>query len=184
MNESGFVNEQVYSDGFPDLLRLKHENLSEKYAQINLLVHAIVISIIVLILCVIRFQPFFQLPDLLETFLNYFIAFVAIVLGLLIGFYSYVADKRKTYALREQDLSFSSGLIFRKTITQPILRIQHIELKRGPVERKVGLATLQVFSAGGVSHTFEIPGLPHKRAGQLRQFILGTDFSQDENQDD
>ena len=57
-------------------------------------------------------------------------------------------------------------------MSQPITRIQHIELKRGPIERKVGLARLQVFSAGGEMHTFEIPGLPLETAQQLRQFIL------------
>jgi membrane protein YdbS with pleckstrin-like domain len=94
------------------------------------------------------------------------------LLGFAITVYCKLADPLKTYALREHDLSYSAGLIFKKTITQPILRIQHIELKRGPIERKVGLATLQVFSAGGALDTFEIPGLPLNEAQKLREFIL------------
>jgi membrane protein YdbS with pleckstrin-like domain len=86
--------------------------------------------------------------------------------------YTILSDKRKFYSLREQDLSYRSGLIFRKTVSQPMLRIQHVELKRGPIDRKVGLAKLQVFSAGGALHTFEIPGLPLETAENIRQFIL------------
>jgi len=65
-----------------------------------------------------------------------------------------------------------SGLIFKKTVTQPILRIQHIELKQGPIDRKLKLANIQAFSAGGATHTFEIPGLEIKKAEALRQFVL------------
>ncbi|MDU0354869.1 PH domain-containing protein [Paraglaciecola aquimarina] len=85
---------------------------------------------------------------------------------------TFQADKQKYYALRELDVHFSSGLFFKKMVSQPISRIQHIELKRGPIERKAGLASLQVFSAGGAMHTFEIPGLPFANAQQLRQIIL------------
>ena len=86
--------------------------------------------------------------------------------------YVFFADKKKSYALRELDLHYTSGLIFRKTVSQPILRVQHVELKRGPVDRKTGLAKLQVFSAGGALHTFEIPGLPVADAEAIRQFII------------
>ena len=84
----------------------------------------------------------------------------------------FFADPLIKYALREQDLSLQSGLVFRSLSCQPILRVQHVELKRGPIDRKVGLAKLQVFSAGGALHTFEIPGLPIEDAESIRQFII------------
>lgn len=86
--------------------------------------------------------------------------------------YHYFADPKKKYAIREHDIHFQTGWIFQKRTSQPIMRIQHIEIERGPIERKAGLATLQVFSAGGANHTFEIPGLVHEKAIELRQFIL------------
>jgi membrane protein YdbS with pleckstrin-like domain len=101
-----------------------------------------------------------------------YIIWTVAILGFLITWFSHAQDQVKSYALRESDLHYSSGLFFRKIVSQPITRIQHIELKRGPIERKVGLATLQVFSAGGEMHTFQIPGLPVDIALQLRQFIL------------
>jgi membrane protein YdbS with pleckstrin-like domain len=62
--------------------------------------------------------------------------------------------------------------VFRGLSCQPILRVQHVEVKRGPFDRWAGLAKLQVFSAGGEMHTFEIPGLPLERAQRIRQYIL------------
>jgi hypothetical protein len=95
--------------------------------------------------------------------------------------YHIFADPIIQYAVREQDIHFQAGLFFRRLVSQPILRVQHIELKRGPIERKANLATLQVFSAGGVSHTFEIPGLEYHTAISLRKFIINhKDLSIDE----
>ncbi|QDP03078.1 PH domain-containing protein [Thalassotalea sp. PS06] len=101
-----------------------------------------------------------------------FVFSILSVMFLLSFVYQWFAEPMKAYALREQDLSYKSGLFFRKVITQPIARIQHVELKRGPLDRRFELAKLQVFSAGGAMHTFEIPGLELKNAQSIRQFIL------------
>ncbi|MDG1254053.1 MAG: PH domain-containing protein, partial [Glaciecola sp.] len=74
--------------------------------------------------------------------------------------------------VREQDITLFKGLIFRKVITQPICRIQHIEVKRGPIDRKVNLAKLHVYSAGDIAQTFEIPGLDFTLANSIRNELL------------
>ncbi|TRX58188.1 PH domain-containing protein [Thalassomonas sp. M1454] len=119
----------------------------------------------------IQYQPWAVPPKELKVVLEVALWVIGSI-GLLKYLYSYFADPKKKYALREQDISYQSGLIFRKTVSQPILRVQHVELKRGPVERKVGLASLQVFSAGGAMHTFEVPGLDYDNAENIRQYIL------------
>ena len=123
------------------------------------------------IVTAVRLQPLFTLPDALKTVYP-LVAAVLLVLGAIWLCYHYLADQRIGYALREQDISLKRGLFFRKIVCQPILRVQHVQLKRGPLERMAGLATLQVFSAGGAMHTFEVPGLVLERAEQVRQFIL------------
>jgi membrane protein YdbS with pleckstrin-like domain len=146
-------------------------SLSPKYRQINLIWAACFGLMLALVLTLVSRNPFFTLPDELQPLVKW--AYAAILVITLWNFiYHYLADPLKQYALREHDLNYQSGLIFRSLVSQPILRIQHIEIKRGPIERKAGLATLQVFSAGGVSHTFNIPGLESDKAVSLRQFIL------------
>ncbi|NVK10809.1 MAG: PH domain-containing protein [Gammaproteobacteria bacterium] len=99
-------------------------------------------------------------------------AWVITVLFTLIALRVTIADPRKAYLLREHDCSYRRGIIFKKNTTQPIVRIQHVEINQGPLERKYQLASLAVYSAGGSAHTFMIPGLDHERAKAMRQFIL------------
>jgi membrane protein YdbS with pleckstrin-like domain len=87
------------------------------------------------------------------------------------GTYHWFSDKAKFYALREQDISYFSGLFFKKLVTQPASRIQHVEVSQGPIDRIAGLAKLQVYSAGSGMQTFGIPGLPQELAHQLRQSL-------------
>lgn len=166
-----FSNDPIALEQIPRLATVPQTSLSAKYRPMNMLFWLVFFALAAAVMSALRFQPFFTLPEALRDaysmvmMLDVILAFMAIT-------HHFFADPLKTYSLREQDVSFSSGLIFRKTVSQPILRIQHIELQRGPIERMVGLATLQVFSAGGAMHTLQIPGLAHDTAQQLRQYIL------------
>ncbi len=120
---------------------------------------------------IIKYQSFIDISTTTKG-LMVNIVWAITIFSLLFSFYKALADVRKFYALRDQDISFTSGVVFKKTVSQPILRIQHVELKRGPIDRKIGLAKLQVFSAGGAMHTFEILGLKLDDAESIRQYIL------------
>lgn len=155
----------------PQIINLEQQPLDAQYASVNRLIGLASTLVLAVIVGVIYFQPFFTLP--LELYIGIpYIAGAIISISLLITWYKYAADKRKFYALRELDIHYMSGLIFCKIVSQPITRIQHVELKRGPIERRLGLASLQVFSAGGEMHTFEIPGLPVDTATKIRHFVL------------
>ena len=80
---------------------------------------------------------------------------------------------RKKYALREKDIIYTKGLIWAVRTSIPFNRIQHAEIKQGPIERNFGLSSLKVFTAGGQSSDLVIPGLESERAQQLKDFILG-----------
>jgi len=84
-----------------------------------------------------------------------------------------LAVPRKGYALRKQDVLFRTGLFFRSVTAVPLNRIQHVELSRGPLERAYGLATLQVFTAGGSGADLSVPGLVAETGERLREYILG-----------
>ena len=168
---SNFSNTATASIDLPELEQLKFEQLSPRYRQSNRYIGLFSTLSIISILLTVQLQNFSPIPLAASNVLSFFIWAIAIV-GFVSTAYTIFADKRKFYALREQDLNYKSGLIFCKTVSQPMLRIQHVELKRGPIDRKIGLAKLQVFSAGGAMHTFEIPGLPLEKAESIRQFIL------------
>jgi hypothetical protein len=171
-------NQQVGLSGTCEVEDMKLQSLSPKYRTLNIIVSLVIGLLIVSIMVLLAVQPFFSMP---EKYLDYYhIAALAVAfLTLWSVLYSFFADPKKQYALRQFDVHFQSGLLFFRTVSQPIMRIQHIEIERGPIERSAGLATLQVFSAGGANHTFEIPGLVYEKAIELRQFILNhKDVSQ------
>jgi len=101
----------------------------------------------------------------------------ALVLGLwlVLGiptFLGYPIARVKRYAVREQDLLFHEGLLWKSTTVIPRNRIQHIETENGPVERWFGLVTLKCYGAGGQQADLVIPGLNEALGEQLRQHLL------------
>ncbi|NMH61456.1 PH domain-containing protein [Alteromonas ponticola] len=171
MEINDFSNEPVLPDQLPDARVVATHPLSTRYRLMNLISVVVIFSILGIGISILRFQPWLQLPTQLLSVYPLALGVISF-LGIWSFAYHWFADPLIRYAIRQQDLILHKGLVFRKVTCQPILRVQHIELKRGPFERLAGLARLQVFSAGGSAHTFEIPGLPVTTAVQLRQFIL------------
>jgi len=77
---------------------------------------------------------------------------------------------RRGYAVRERDITYRTGWLFRSTTTVPFGMIQHSELSQGPVSRKLGLNHLKLFTAGG-SGNLRIAGLEDDDAQALRAII-------------
>ncbi|MEM9071742.1 MAG: PH domain-containing protein [Myxococcota bacterium] len=80
--------------------------------------------------------------------------------------------RRFRYALSQGVLEVHQGIIFRREKTIPVDRMQHLDVERGPLERLFGLARLVVFTAGGRTATFQLPGLSDEEAVNLRSRIL------------
>lgn len=93
----------------------------------------------------------------------------------LLSFLVWVAWKTASvirYAVREHDVILQTGIFWRKETVQPIARIQHVEQSQGPLDKRFGLYTLKLFSAGTGHVTFQIPGLDARTAARLRRFLL------------
>ncbi|MFT5756535.1 MAG: membrane protein YdbS with pleckstrin-like domain [Alteromonadaceae bacterium] len=171
MSIAEFTNDQITSKHRPNIDDIDMLLLDKKYPKANRIILSLTTLVCALLFLSIYFQPFIALTTVFSLVVPIIGGIITTILILLTLYHS-VADPLKSYALRSHDLSYFSGLIFKKMVTQPITRIQHIELKQGPIERRIGLATLQVFSAGGAMHTFEIPGLSLTTAQHIRQYIL------------
>lgn len=94
------------------------------------------------------------------------------VLGLWLTLMSWLDCRRRGWALREHDLIYRSGVIWRKTVILPFARIQHVETANGPIERLFGLMRLKCFTAGGAMTDLSVEGLDLESAGQVRQYLL------------
>ena len=83
-----------------------------------------------------------------------------------------IALPKRGYVVRDKDLLFKKGVIWRSVTAVPFNRIQHVETSHSPLDRKFGLATLQLFTAGGTGGDLKIDGLAADIAEQLRVYIL------------
>ncbi len=107
---------------------------------------------------------------------GYFVS-VALTMGAIwIVYYQAFSFRYMGYAMRERDITFKEGWLWRTTATVPFNRVQHCDIRQGLIERRFGLARLTIYTAGGESSDIEIPGLRHEHAEQLKTYILkGTE---------
>lgn len=72
------------------------------------------------------------------------------------------------YVVREDSLYLHRGVLTRVQTLVPYVRVQHIDTRRSPLERAVGLSTLVVYTAGSRGADVTIPGLEPDRAADLQ----------------
>lgn len=73
-----------------------------------------------------------------------------------------------SFAVRDADVVIRRGVLWRVTSIVPHSRIQHVDTTNGPLERKLGLSSVVLFTAGTVGASITIPGLPATEAAELR----------------
>jgi membrane protein YdbS with pleckstrin-like domain len=76
------------------------------------------------------------------------------------------------YAVRENDLLITGGVLVRQVVSIPAGRIQHVDIQQGPLERTMGLARVRVYTASGGGADGVIPGLTMEAADALRERLV------------
>jgi hypothetical protein len=76
------------------------------------------------------------------------------------------------YTLREHELRVSQGWVFHASTSIPHVRIQHVDVSQGPLERAFGVQTLHVHTAASAVLAVSIPGLPPEDAAALRDALM------------
>ena len=71
------------------------------------------------------------------------------------------------YAERADDLLVTSGIMFRRLVVVPYGRMQLVDITAGPIDRALGVTTVQLHTAAA-STDATIPGLPPAEAAGLR----------------
>lgn len=71
------------------------------------------------------------------------------------------------------------GWLFHTDTIVPFVRVQHLDVTRGPLDKLFGTATLVVHTAGTRNSIVTVPGLAPGRAAEIRDIIrehIRTDF--------
>lgn len=103
---------------------------------------------------------------------------ILVVLTLLagLGFLAQVAPtwryRHTWYRVNADGIEIGRGRFWQRLITVPHARVQHIDVVRGPIERRFGLATLVIYTAGHAHSDIKIEGLSHEAALGLRERLV------------
>ena len=94
-----------------------------------------------------------------------FLAFVGVVLG------PGRIYRRLGYALDGRLIRIVRGWLFHVDTVVPFVRVQHIDVTRGPFDKLFGTASLIVHTAGTHNSVVTLPGLAPERASDIRDLI-------------
>jgi membrane protein YdbS with pleckstrin-like domain len=104
---------------------------------------------------------------------------MAIVAALLLGAWPVARYQAWGYCVRESDVVLRHGVLWKLVSIVPHARIQHVDTRRGPLERALGLASVTIHTAGSVGATLTIPGLDAAHAEQLRDRLAALSGASD-----
>jgi membrane protein YdbS with pleckstrin-like domain len=93
---------------------------------------------------------------------------VGVGLAALGGTHALLRHRRFRFELREDAMYLERGVIVHVSTVVPYVRVQHVDTRRGPLERASGLASTVVYTAGSRGADVSVPGLSPARANGLR----------------
>jgi membrane protein YdbS with pleckstrin-like domain len=76
------------------------------------------------------------------------------------------------FGVDETGIAIESGVIWRSRIALPRVRIQHTDVSQGPLQRRYGVGSLKLYTAGSRHTRIELPGLTYDDAIALRDALL------------
>jgi membrane protein YdbS with pleckstrin-like domain len=86
-----------------------------------------------------------------------------------------IAYRHTSYVVDDAGLEIARGVYWRTVTNIPKSRIQHTDVSQGPLERKHGLGTLVVYTAGTQHSEVKLPGLEFATAQRIRAHLLPSD---------
>ena len=87
---------------------------------------------------------------------------------------------RLRYRLTARFLQVMRGWLVHTDTIVPLVRVQHLDVTRGPLDKMFGTSTLVVHTAGTHNSIVTLPGLSPERAAEIRDIIrehVRTDFA-------
>ena len=94
---------------------------------------------------------------------------IVFLIGITMTFiYPNLAYKYWSFEIREKDIVIKHGILTRVESLAPFVRVQHLDVQQGIMDRMFGLGKLIIFTAGTRGADLVIPGLPIAYAEALR----------------
>jgi len=82
-----------------------------------------------------------------------------------------------SWAAHPDRLEVRRGVWWRRVVTIPRTRVQHTDVIQGPLQRRCGIATLVIHTAGTQFAKVDVPGLSRETAEALRDWLIEPNHS-------
>ncbi len=163
-----FTNETIDIETLPKFEEVQFTALHPKYK----IVVAFNLCIFIGILLIIPTIVFFINSELFTNQVFLILGVLATIIPMFMILTSIIRFRKRGYAFREHDVLFKSGLISDSTTIIPYNRVQHVAVHQGFISRKLGLASVEIFTAGGSGSDLEIPGIEKEKAEKIKQLLM------------
>lgn len=164
-----FTNNIIDTENLPNTDKINYQYLNKNHLNVMRMSRLVRALLLILILTVL-----FLLID--EFKLNIYLIILGIIISIftLRILYCSISFKHKGYALREKDIIYRTGYIWKNITTVPFNRIQHTEIKEGLISRFFSLQTIKFYTAGGSSSDLSIKGLSKNEAENIKEYVNGN----------
>jgi membrane protein YdbS with pleckstrin-like domain len=167
-----FENNELSPDDLPSVESITWLGIDPKFVSRERAMAAIVIAILIAGFGMLHGILAFAFVEAGIDFGFWWLWLIVVAICPPLVLWPAVSIRRKGYALRERDIVYKSGVVWHTVTAVPFNRIQHVEKSSTPLDRRYGLASLQLFTAGGSGGDLKIDGLPARTAEKLRAFVL------------
>ena len=79
------------------------------------------------------------------------------------------------YRTDDNGFTIRRGVLWRGVTSIPKARVQHTDVVQGPIQRRYGLGTLVIHTAGTQDASVSLSGLPYDKALPIRDFLIAGD---------
>jgi membrane protein YdbS with pleckstrin-like domain len=118
----------------------------------------ILLGIPTLILATQEFFSIIAIPVLV------FDGLVAAYLMVTVFLYPLIEYRQWGYIITEDRVEIRHGIFFLQTTVIPVIRVQHVTISQGPINRRLGISTIEINTASGV---FKIEGISDTNAKSI-----------------
>ena len=102
---------------------------------------------------------------------------VLVLAGVVVGVMPGLRWRRWRYEIRPDEVDLQRGIFWISRTLVPLARIQHVDTRQGPLQRRFGLSTVVLYTAAGPN---QIPELSTPVAERARDRIAELTREQDE----
>jgi membrane protein YdbS with pleckstrin-like domain len=167
-----FENVEIATDDLPKAAHVDWQPMHETFLKQRLVVAIIINSIVIAGLAGLHTILALAFRDEGISAPLYLIWLILLPVAAAVTGWPFLSVPRMGYAIRDRDILYRAGVLWRRVTAIPYNRIQHVEKDTSPLDRRYGLANLKIFTAGGASGDLKIHGLGEDTAERIRSFLL------------